>query len=206
MRALSSAAEGESEAVGFVGLGKIGFAMAHNMMKAGQVRAHVPFARVLRLSDVLHSTRERDSGLFCQPTSLLPLAYASLVRHRAQSLLVYDADPDATARLVALGAAEGASASDVASRVSRIITVLPNVRFPLALNLGLRWILTTGLGLRTDRSVCAKHTSICACFSAQKPGVEGPERGWGWWWSRMPCSRAWCWARRWAARPYYPTT
>lgn len=78
MRALSSAAEGESEAVGFVGLGKIGFAMAHNMMKAGQ------------------------------------------------SLLVYDADPDATARLVALGAAEGASASDVASRVSRIITVLPN--------------------------------------------------------------------------------
>jgi lactate dehydrogenase-like 2-hydroxyacid dehydrogenase len=34
-RCLSSGARAESESVGFVGLGKIGFAMARNMMKAG---------------------------------------------------------------------------------------------------------------------------------------------------------------------------
>jgi 3-hydroxyisobutyrate dehydrogenase-like beta-hydroxyacid dehydrogenase len=65
--------------VGFVGLGKIGYAMASNMIAAGE------------------------------------------------SLVVYDTDPNAVARLVAKGGAVGAtSAAEVASAASRLVTVLPN--------------------------------------------------------------------------------
>lgn len=69
----------ESASVGFVGLGKIGYAMARNMIGAGE------------------------------------------------SLVVYDTDPCAVARIVDNGGAvEAASAAEVAASTSRLVTVLPN--------------------------------------------------------------------------------
>eukprot|EP01048_Picozoa_sp_COSAG05_P027009 COSAG05_NODE_7667_length_782_cov_1.207906_2_plen_145_part_01 len=69
----------ETARVGFVGLGKIGYAMANNMIEAGE------------------------------------------------SLVVYDTDPDAVARLTRSNSAVGAAcAAEVAASTSRLVTVLPN--------------------------------------------------------------------------------